>query len=445
MPPRLIPMRQKIFFLVILLLALPARAALRIQTWTLDNGARVLFVESHSVPIVDINLDFDAGARRDPVGKSGLASLTNGLLSTGVRGGAEPALSEAQISDSFADTGAQHGGEASRDRAGVTLRTLASPAERTPAVALMARVIAEPSFPADFFLRDQARSIASLKEELTKPEVLASRALQRMMYGSHPYAREETVESLAAITCDDLLAFHAAHYVANRALVSLIGDLTRAEADAIARELTRRLAQGSPLPGLPPVTPPRAAAERIQHPASQSHILLGAPAVARGDTDYFPLIVGNYVLGGGGFVSRLMRDVREQRGLAYSVDSQFQPLAQAGPFEISLQTSREQTAAALALVRATLSTFLRDGPTAQELKGAKDNMVGGFALRIDNNRKILGNIAAIGFYSLPLDYLDTWTAKVAAVTLADIKAAFQRKVALDRLATVVVGDASPSP
>jgi len=438
-------MRQKIFLVVILLLALPAHAALQIQSWTLANGARVLFVETRAVPIIDINVEFDAGARRDPAGKSGLASLTNALLSSGVRAGAEPAISEAQISDIIADTGAQRGEEASSDTAGMNLRTLSAPAERAPAIALLGRLIAEPAFPEEFFRRDQARSIAALKEALTKPEVLADRALRRMMYGAHPYALEASPESLAALSRDDLQRFHAAHYVANRAIVSMIGDMTRAEADAIAQEVTRRLQPGAPLPPLPPVVPLKAREETIAHPASQSHILLGAPGVARGDADYFPLMVGNYVLGGGGFASRLMREVRERRGLAYSVDSHFVPLAQPGPFEISLQTSREQTTPALTLVRATLASFLRDGPTPQELTGAKKHLIGGFSLRIDNNRKILANIAAIGFYNLPLDYLDIWTAKVSAVTLADIRAAFGRKVALDRLATVVVGGAPASP
>jgi zinc protease len=438
-------MRQKMFLVVVLLLASPAYAALQIQSWVLANGARVLFVETHAVPIIDINVEFDAGTRRDPAGKAGLASLTNGSLSAGIRAGTGPALSEAQISDTIADTGAQRGEEVSSDTAGMNLRTLSGSAERAPAIALLGRLIAEPAFPQEFFLRDRARSIAALKEALTKPEVLAGRALQRMMYGSHPYAVEETAESLAALTRDDLQNFHAAHYVANRAIVSLIGDMTRADADAIAQEVTRYLKPGAALAALPPIAPPRAAEETIAHPASQSHILLGEPAVARGDADYFPLIVGNYVLGGGGFVSRLMREVRELRGLAYSVESGFTPLAQAGPFEISLQTSREQTAAALRLVRATLTGFLRDGVTAQELKGAKDHMIGGFSLRIDNNRKILANIAAIGFYNLPLDYLDTWTARVAAVTQADIVAAFRRKVVLERMATVVVGGATALP
>jgi zinc protease len=249
------------------------------------------------------------------------------------------------------------------------------------------------------------------------------------------------VPSVESITRGDLVAFHAAHYVANRAVVAMIGDITRAEADAIAQQLTSRLPQGTPLPELPKVEVVAASEERIPHPATQAHIMLGLPTIVRGEPDYFPLLVGNYTLGGGGFVSRLTHEVREKRGLSYSVYSYFNPMAQPGPFQAGLQTQKEQTDEALKVVRDTIAAFLRDGPTPQELKAAKDNLIGGFALRIDNNRKILDNIAAIGFYNLPLDYLDTWTAKIEKVTIADVKAAFQRKLALNRMTTVIVGNA----
>lgn len=440
-------MMKRFLFVVVLAFAGfgPAHAALQIQSWSLANGARVLFVENHSIPIVDLSVEFDAGSRRDPLGKAGTASLTNAMLARGLREStspiAEPAMSEAQISDAFADNAAQRGGGAGGDRAGATLRTLSSRAERDASVALLARVLAHPSFPENFLVRDRARMISAIKEDETKPESIADKAFWRLLYGTHPYSQHETVASVESITRDDLVRFHSAHYVANRAVIAMIGDITRTEADAIAQQLTSRLPQGAPLPTLPRVELAPAREERIEHPASQAHIMTGVPAVERGDPDYFPLLVGNYTLGGGGFVSRLTHEVREKRGLSYSVYSFFNPMAQPGPFQAGLQTQKEQTDEALKVVRDTIAAFLRDGPTAQELKAAKDNLIGGFALRIDNNRKILDNIAAIGFYNLPLDYLDTWTTKVDKVTIADIKAAFQRKIALDKMSTVIVGNA----
>lgn len=419
-----------------------SHAALNIQSWTLDNGARVLFVENHTIPMLDVSIDFDAGARRDPAGKAGVAALTNAMLARGVHeeksaAGSEPALNESQISDAFADTAAQRGSRIDNDRSGLTLRTLTT--ERDTTVALLARLLAQPNFPAELLARDKARTIAAIRESLTKPEVIADRAFSKLLYGDHPYGEQVSVASVDAITRDDLLAFHDQYYVANRAVIAMIGDMTRADADKIARQLTERLPQGAPLPALPPVVIGAGSEQRIAHASAQAHILIGVPALARHDPDYFPLIVGNYVLGGGGFVSRLMQQVREKRGLTYGVSSYFEPLAQPGPFQIGLQTKSDQADQALKIVHETVADFLRDGPTAAELAAAKDNLIGGFALRIDSNRKILENIAMIGFYRLPLDYLNTWTENVAHVTTGQIKAAFNRKLQTEKLSTVVVG------
>jgi zinc protease len=421
-----------------------ALAALQIQTWTLDNGARVALVENHAIPILDVSVEFDAGARRDPADKAGLAGLTNAMLARGIGAGsdaaAEPALSEAQILNGFADIAAQRGGGAEMDRAGLNLRTLSSAAERDKAVNLVARLLAQPSFPEDFLKRDRARMIAAIREGETKPESIAGQAFQTALYGKHPYAQHATEASVNAISRDDLVAFHHAHYVANHAVVSLVGDVTRAQADRIARELTQRLPQGDALPAMPAVATAAGSEQRIAHPASQSHILIGMPALERGDPDYFALTVGNYILGGGGFSSRLTKEVREKRALTYSVYSGISPMVQKGPFQIGLQTKREQTGQALQVVRDTLAAYLRDGPTAAELKAAKDNLVGGFSLRIDSNRKILANVSLIVYYGLPLDYLDTWTHNIEQVSIAQIRAAFQRKIVQSQLNTIIVGE-----
>lgn len=438
-------MFKHLLIVCVLLTSGIAQAALKIQHWTLENGARVYFVENRTIPMLDLNVEFDAGAKRDPAGKSGTAALTNTMLARGLaqarlaNGTLEPAMSEAEISDAFADVAAQRGSGPGTDRAGMSLRTLSSQAERDQAVLLVARLLSQPSMPADFFQRDKARLLSAIREAMTKPESIAEKAFWRLAYGTHPYGFEATVESVEAITRDDLLAFHARHYVANHAVVSLIGDISKDEADAIARQLTTRLPQGKPLPALPAVATPKATEVRITHPASQAHILVGTPALQRGDPDFFALTVGNYILGGGGFVSRLTKEVREKRGLAYSAYSYFSPMEQPGPYEAGLQTRKDQSDDALKVVRETIANYLQNGPTEAELKAAKDNLIGGFALRIDNNRKILDNIAVIGYYQMPLDYLDTWTSQVARVSVADIRAAFKRKLSMDKLVTVVVG------
>jgi zinc protease len=197
--------------------------------------------------------------------------------------------------------------------------------------------------------------------------------------------------------------------------------------------------QGAALPELPAVAVSVGGEQRIAHPASQAHILFGMPTLARSDPDFFALTLGNYILGGGGFVSRLTREVRDKRGLAYSVNSYFNPMAQPGPYMAGLQTRKDQAEDALKVMRDTIDAYVRNGPTEEELRAAKDNLIGGFALRIDNNRKILDHIANIGFYGLPLDYLDTWPDIVAKISVADVRAAFQRKLLMDRMTTVIVG------
>jgi zinc protease len=244
---------------------------------------------------------------------------------------------------------------------------------------------------------------------------------------------------------EDARAFYAQVARPCRAKVSIVGDVDRAQADRIATQLLARLPAGacSPLPPVAEVQPLAAPKEQdIPFKSAQAHVLLGQPGYKRSDPDYFPLLVGNYILGGGGFVSRLTAEVREKRGLTYGVYSSFSPGLHAGAFSIGLQTRPDQAQQALQVSRDVLARFVAEGPTEAELKAAKDNLIGGFALRLDSNRKLLDNVASIAWNDLPLDYLDTWTKKVQAVTAAEIKAAFQRKLQPQRMVTVVVGGVS---
>ena len=415
--------------------ACAAQAALPIQHWTTASGARVYFVESRGIPMLDVNVDFDAGGRRAPADKAGLGGLTHTLIKAG-----SAARSEEEISRRIADVGAQLGGSVDRDRAGLSVRTLSSERERTQAIATFAEILQTPAFPDAAFAREKARLVDAVREDETKPDAIVSKAFYRLLYAAHPYALAPTPETVLRIERADVESFYRANYVAGRAVVTIIGDADRALAERIAEQLTAGLprARGAPVP-LPAVTQPPSQTLRIAHPASQSHILLGLPAIARNDADYFPLLVGNYILGGGGFVSRLYLEVREKRGYAYSVYSYFLPLAQEGPFEIRLQTKKEQAEEALARVRIVLDEFLDRGPSAAEMKAAKQNLVGGFALRIDSNRKLLDQVALIGYYQLPLSWLDDFAARVEKVSVAEVRAVFARRVRPGNLVTVVAG------
>ena len=423
---------------LLLFAAIPAQATLPIQQWQSTSGARVLFVETHDLPMLDVSVDFPAGASRDTREKSGAASLTLRMMGLGVQG-----LKEEQISERFADVGAQTSGRFDADRAGLTLRTLSGTAERVQALDLMARILQQPTFPQSILDREKARVLAGLRESDTKPETISDREFRHMIYGNHPYGLRGAgeIETVEKLTSTDLEEFYRRYYVSDAAIVSIIGDVTRDQARAIAEQLTGKLQKSSkPIPPLPPVSELDAGqTARIAHPATQAHIVIGQPGITRKDPDYFPLWLGNYVLGGGGFSSRLSEEIRQKRGFAYSTFSYFNPLGQAGPFQIGLQTKKEQSEEALKVAKEVLAGFVADGPTQMELDNAKQNVIGGFPLRIDSNRKILDYLSIIGFYDLPLSYLDDFPARIEAVTLAEVKDAWRRRIRPDRMVTVVVG------
>ena len=490
-------------------------AAIPVQHWTQASGAQVYLVESPTIAMLDVQIDFDAGSRRDPPSQAGLASMTASMLDKGVRAGTvreatsvgvsevrragpsqastapsggsavreatsvgayevrragpsqastapsggsavreatsvgayEPSLDENALGEAWADLGAQFGAGASADRMSFSLRSLTEPDLLDQAVALAAREIAEPSFPDAIWQRERQRLQAALKESATRPGNVAGRAYAQAVYGSHPYGYEMTEATLARISVADLQAAHAAGVVACRARISMVGAVTRAQADAIAARLLSRLSQlpCASLPPLPvvaevaPLTEPLE--KRIPFDSAQAHVLMGQPGYKRTDPDHFALLVGNYILGGGGFVSRLTAEVREKRGLVYGVSSSFSPGRHAGSFTVSFQTRPDQAARALELAREVVREFVAKGPTEAELQAARDNLIGGFALGLDSNRKLLANLAGIAWNDLPLDYLDTWTQQIGKVSVADIKAAFARKLQPSTMVTVILGTA----
>jgi zinc protease len=421
-------------------------AALPIQKLTLPNGATVFFVESPAIAMLDVQIDFDAGSRRDSPSQAGLASMTAALLEKGVLAkGAQPALDENALGEAWADLGAQFGAGAGADRFSFNLRTLTEPDLLAKAVALAARQIGEPAFPDAVWQQDKQKTIAAIKESNTRPGTLARRAYSQAVYGDHPYGYELTEASIGSISSADMRSFYAAGVAACQARISMVGAISRAQAEQISSALLARLPQAAcaSVPSLPPVPEVAPLAQAMQQniafDAAQAQVLMGQPGYKRNDPAFFPLLVGNYILGGGGFVSRLQNEVREKRGLTYGVSSNFAPGLHAGAFTVSLQTRPDQAAQALAVARTVVKDFVASGPTELELKAAKDNLIGGFALLIDSNRKLLGNVSNIAWNNLPLDYLDSWTRQISKVTAKDIKTAMAAKLQPDKMVTVVLG------
>jgi zinc protease len=431
----------------------PAHAVLPIEHWQQPSGAAVYLVSSMAIPMVDVQIDFDGGSRRDPAKQAGLANAMASAVPLGLRaapaagGGGDPAaaLDENALSDAWADLGASFGGGASADRLSFSLRSLTYADVLQQAAALAAREIAEPAFPERLWAREREKRVAALKEAHTRPAVLASQAYAGAVYGTHPYGYVETEATLKAIQAADLRAHHARYVRACNAHVSVVGALDRAHADALVAQILGRLPTTDcpTLPRLAEVAALQGAQDiRIPFAAAQAQVLLGQPGVARASPDYFALLVGNHILGGGGFTSRLTAEVREKRGLSYSVSSGFAPGLHAGAFTISLQTRPDQADAALAVARDVLRGFIADGPTEDELQAAKAFLIGGFPLRLDSNRKLLDNVANIAWNQLPLDYLDTWTAQIERLNVTDIRTAMARALQPERMVTVVLAPAS---
>ena len=425
---------------LLLLLAAPLAAAPDIQEWRTPNGARVLFVATDALPMVDVQVVFDAGSARDGQ-RYGLAQLTSALLGEGAG-----ELDADAVAARFEGLGARFGHGAERDMASVSLRSLTDPKLLDPALDLLATVLRAPAFPAAALERERQTMLLALQAEQQSPGDLAAKAFYRALYDDHPYGNPPngTETSLRALTRDDVVAFYKRHYVARNALVAIVGDLDRAGAEALATRVTAGLVEGVAAPTLPPVPKLQVPISvHVDHPSQQTHVLLGQPGMTRGDPDYFPLDLANHALGGSGLVSRLSQEVREARGLAYSVYSYFVPMREAGPFQLGLQTRSDQAADAIAILRENLGKYVAEGPTAEEFAFSKRNVIGGYPLRIDSNGKLIGYLAMIGFYGLPLDYLDRFIERVDTVALDAAREAFARRVDPQRLVTITVGPVNP--
>lgn len=438
---RVAPVAQAVLSAMLLLVCSVALAAPKIEHWTLKNGARVYFVEARNLPMVTLNVVFDAGSARDPQTRNGLSMLTTSLLNEGTGD-----LDADSIAATFEGLGAEFGASNDRDMAGASLKSLSDRKLLDPALDLYARLLTAPTFPQPSLERERQRALLGLKQAEASASDVAAKVFFARLYAGHPYALppEGSEPGLKTITRDDVVAFHARHYVGRNAVFALIGDISLQDAKAIAERVLGRLPAGAALPALPKVAdgvPRRRAEFVVAHPSSQTHLMIGEVGMARNDPDYYPLYLGNFILGGSGLISRLAQEVREKRGLSYSVSSYFSPLREPGPFLLGLQTKNSQRREALKVVRQVLSEFTEKGPSAEELAAAKKNVTGGFPLRIDSNRKIVDYLTVIGFYGLPLTYINDFIPRIEAVSAEQIRDAFRRRVHPEHMLTVIVGGA----
>jgi zinc protease len=412
-----------------------------IQTWKTKNGAKVLFVPTMQLPMLDLRVTFDAGAARDG-DKPGLALITNSMLDQGAQLG-DNKLNSDDIAERFDSIGARFSTSSLKDMALLSLRSLTDTEILNQSLETFMAVLHAPTFPKRDFERTKKQMLIGLKAEAQSPGSIASKLFYKNLFGGHPYSSSTTgsKKSLKSIPIADLKQFYKKFYVAKNAVIVMVGKLELSQATKIAENISKGLATGEKAIALTETTKfPEAKIVSEQFPSSQTHILMGNIGLKRGDKDYYALYIGNHILGGSGFTSRIVNEIREKRGLAYSSYSYFVPMRVNGPFTVGMQTKNEQTDEALKILNEVLVKFINEGPTAEELENSKLNTSGGFPLRIDSNREIVEYLAMIGFYDLPLNYLGTFVDNINALTLEQVKDAFKRRIDPTKFLTVIVGN-----
>ncbi len=426
---------QRISSLAALSKQSPITRTLDIQEWRTSAGTKVLFMAAPELPMFDLRLTFAAGSSKDQQ-TYGLANLTSAMLDEGTG-----SLDAGQIAARFEDLGAEFSAGSYRDMAVVSLRSLSDAKLSSPALELFSQVAAQPSFPAASLARIKNQLLAGFEYDKQNPGKLASLALFEQLYGEHPYAHSSSgnAESVPGISRQQLQEFHRNYYTAGNAQIALVGDLSIAQAKAISEKVSARLPQGTAAAVTPEPVKTPASNTHIEFPSTQTHILLAQLSVKRGDPDYPALFLGNQILGGGGFGTRLMEEVREKRGLTYGIYSSLSPMQATGPFMINVQTRAQLSEATLQLVQDLLRDYLENGPTAAELADAKRESLGSFPLSAASNSAIVGQLAAIGFYDMPLSWMSDFMQDVQALTVEQVHAAFQRHLNPEQLVIVTAG------
>jgi len=428
-------MRANILLILLTFVASTVLASPPVESWKTPSGTKVMYVHAPELPMVDVRITFDAGSARDEV-NPGIAVFTNGMLAEGAG-----QWSADEIATQLDNQGIRLGSGALKDMAWISFRSLTQEKALNTAVATASIIISQPTMAKKDLERVRQQILIAIRQSKQSPGSIAKLQFYEALFAKHPYAHDSygEVDVVKALTKKELLAFHKKYYVAKNAVISIVGAVDKKQAEKIANQLVASLAKGEHAKALAKPVAAVKNAIRKPYPSTQSHIYVGQIGLTREDPDYFPLYVGNHVLGGGGLVSMLGEEVRNKRGLSYSVYSYFSPMRTSGPFLMVAQTKNKQVDEALEVMKATLADFIKNGPDEKHLEESKKNIMGGFPLQVASNKKIVEYISVIGFYDLPLDWMDSLVNKVAKVTAAQVKSAFARRVHPDKMLSVIVG------
>ena len=408
--------------------------SMRIQEVKSPGGITAWLVESHNVPLLALRFAFEGGNAQDPAGKEGLSNFMTAMMDEGAGD-----LKANEFQERVEEIAMRMSFEDGRDTFYGSFETLS--VNRDKAVDLLRQAVSSPRFDADAVERIKKQLTASLAFAAKDPNRVAGKAWNAAAFPGHPYGRpaEGTLESVGSIGSDDLKGYHKRIFAKSTLKVVAVGDIDAKALAALLDKVFGALPAKATLTAIPPVKPAAGRLDVIEMPVPQSVAQFGSGAMLRKDPDFIPAFIVNQILGGGGFASRLMEEVREKRGLAYSVYSYVAPYKYSGTFGGGVATKNEEMGQSLDVIKAELTRMAKDGPTETELANAKSYLTGSYALRFDTNAKIANQLLGIMTESLGIDYIDKRNAQIDAVTIVDAKRVAARLLKVEDLIITIVG------
>jgi zinc protease len=408
------------------------------ERYSLSNGVRLNISEQHALPLVVVQMLIDAGSRRDPRGQEGVASLTADLLTEGSK-----TRTASQISQAFDSLGASYGTSADTDYAVLTLTVLRK--DFDTGLDLLADLLQHPSFPEAEVGRRREAALARIKASEDDPGQVAERAFVKTLFPGEPYGHEVigTPEAVGKLTRKEIVAFYTQHYRPDGSIITVVGDISAPEIRDRMEQALRDWKKGAAAPfEYPAVAAAHAETVTVDKPITQASIILGQRGVARDNPDYYALQVMNYILGGGGFSSRLLDNIRTKAGLAYSVASFFTVNRAPGSFQVVVQTKNQSTNDAIQRACSEIDRIRQEPVSDDEVNDAKLYLTGSFPLKLDSNTKIAGFLAQVAFFNLGADYAGTYVQRINAVTKEDVQRVARQYLHPEQMNLVVVSNLS---
>jgi zinc protease len=412
----------------------PASRASTVQKVKTPGGLEIWLVEDHTVPMVAFEFAFKAGASQDPDGKAGVAHMLSALLDEG----AGPYDSEA-FHRALDDLAVEISFHASHDNFSGEMKTLSRNIDK--AFDLLRVAVCEPRLEAEAIERVRSQVLAGLRHEAKDPGRVAGRAFREDAFPGHPYGRptQGSLETVPAITRADLVAMHRNCLARGNILIAAVGAIDASRLAALADSTFEGLPGKANVAPIADATPVMDARRVIDLDVPQSTIRFGLPGVSRHDPDFMTAVVVNHILGGGVFSARLFKEVREKRGLAYSVHSQLASHDHAAMFTGGTSTKNERAAESLSVIEEEIAKLVAEGPDADELDKAKKYLVGSYVLRFDTSTKIAANLVGLQTDGFPVEFLDRRNELISAVTMADVKRVARRMFEGRKLLVTVAG------